>query len=891
MRFLPQTLMTRLVSSFLLLSLIIVGLVVVLAYNLARQSLTESVFERLQAAAAVKAEQIGRWVDSQRREVIYLASQPAIKRFGRTLVEQPPESADRITADRLRSLLELAVINMPDLKEVFLLTDRGARVVVSTSPENEGQYRVSDGYFTAGRFQTYVQPVHPSPISLEPTMTVATPLTAGDGQRLGVLAAHLDLSRMDRITLERTGLGRTGEAYLVDRVNVFVSAERFGRPQYRRGVHSFGIDEAVEGRVGRGIYDNYNGVPVLGVYSTIPDLGLALLVEMDRDEALGQARELAATIALVGLGSAILLAVGVIFLARQIARPVLAVARAAAKVAGGDLSVRAEVMTSDEIGTLARAFNQMTARLDTLYLGLEEKVDQLREAERHIRESREYYRRFFEQDLTGDFVADPEGRIISCNPAFIEIFGFDSRKQAEAANLAGLFDPEEGFRGFIQRLTAESKLEYFEARMKRADGGPVHVVANLIGVFDETGGLARIQGYLFNDTGRKELEEQLRHAQKMEAIGRLAGGVAHDFNNLMTAVTGYSELVLTKLRPDDPLRPSIEEIAKAGVRAASLTGQLLAFSRRQVLQPAVLDLNQVIADLEVMLSRLLDERIRFETRLADDLGRIKADAGQLQQILMNLVLNARDAMDQGGDLVILTENVRSGSEDGPAPEKDRSGFIRLAVIDTGKGMDQTVQERIFEPFFTTKEQGRGTGLGLATVHGVVEQSGGRITVWSSPGGGTTFNLYLPRVDGEPSTPAKTWSPVGPGEGPESGSETVLLVEDEDQVRALVREILVAHGHRVYEAENGLEAIRLFRESLVRPGILVTDVIMPGLSGSELAARLRKTSPELAVLFISGYTDQDLDDRELARERTGFLQKPFRPTALLREIRRLMDEVT
>ncbi|MGH7207797.1 MAG: ATP-binding protein, partial [Nitrospiraceae bacterium] len=383
----------------------------------------------------------------------------------------------------------------------------------------------------------------------------------------------------------------------------------------------------------------------------------------------------------------------------------------------------------------------------------------------------------------------------------------------------------------------------------------------------------------------RSMEEQFRQAQKIEAIGRLAGGVAHDFNNLMTVVTGYSELILTRLGPDDPLRKEIEEIKKAGDRAATLTGQLLAFSRKQVLAPKVLDLNSVVANINGMLRRLLAEDIELHTVVAPVLGRVKADPGQLEQVIMNLVVNARDAMPGGGRLTIETKNVELDKVYARSHVSVKPGaYVMLAITDGGSGMDATTQARIFEPFFTTKEPGKGTGLGLSTVYGVVKQSGGYIWVYSELGRGTTFKIYLPRVEDD--LEARDAGPA-PAETLQ-GSETILLAEDEDMVRTLARRILTSHGYTVLEARDGTECLRICEAHKGTIHLLMTDVVMPGLSGREVAKRVAPLRPDMKVLYLSGYADSAVVHHGLLDAGSAFLQKPFSSGTLAHKVREVLD---
>ena len=383
----------------------------------------------------------------------------------------------------------------------------------------------------------------------------------------------------------------------------------------------------------------------------------------------------------------------------------------------------------------------------------------------------------------------------------------------------------------------------------------------------------------------REKGEQLRQAQKMEAVGKLAGGIAHDFNNLLTAITGYSELTLRRLRAEDPLRRNVEEIKKAGERAASLTRQLLAFSRKQVLQPKVLDLNAVVSDMEKMLRRLIGEDIELRTALAADLGSVKADPGQIEQVLMNLAVNARDAMPQGGNLIIETENVYLNEGYATRHIAVKPGpYVMLAVSDTGEGMSEETQSRIFEPFFTTKEVGKGTGLGLSTVYGIVKQSGGNIWVYSEVGEGTVFKIYLPRVD----EAAQEYKPGPEAQESLDGTEVILLAEDDERVRGLVREVLEGYGYRVLEAEGGSAALSVSERHEGPIHLLLTDVVMPKMSGRELAIRLARVRPEMKVLYMSGYTDESIVHHGVLDAGTPFLQKPFEAEALARKVRELLD---
>jgi len=425
----------------------------------------------------------------------------------------------------------------------------------------------------------------------------------------------------------------------------------------------------------------------------------------------------------------------------------------------------------------------------------------------------------------------------------------------------------------------------FEYRFRHQDGSYhwIHDEARL--TRDSAGRPVEVFGSWVDITERKALEMQLLQAQKMEAVGQLAGGVAHDFNNVLTAIAGYAELLREDLPSEDARRGDAEEIIRATERAAALTRQLLAFSRRQVLAPRVLDLNTVVASVDNMLRRLIAADVELRTALAPELGAVRADPGQLEQVIMNLVVNARDAMPRGGKLTIETANAELDESYALEHPAVMAGpYVMLAVSDSGVGMDAVTQARIFEPFFTTKEKGKGTGLGLATVYGIVKQSGGNIWLYSEPGRGTTFKIYLPRVD----QPIELPAPTPAARETPRGTETVLLVEDDEAVRALARKMLAAHGYTVLAAPSGANALELAASHAGPIHLLVTDVVLPGISGRELAARFESVRPGLKVLYTSGYTDEAVVHHGVLDAGIAFLQKPFTSGALARKVRETLD---
>ena len=457
------------------------------------------------------------------------------------------------------------------------------------------------------------------------------------------------------------------------------------------------------------------------------------------------------------------------------------------------------------------------------------------------------------------------------------------------ASLDALFErvlPEDRaqVRQAIEPVSEDPHFFDIEFRLVRPDGVLRYARVHGVATPDRSRAPVRLLGTLQDMTEQRSLELQFRQAQKLEAVGRLAGGVAHDFNNLLTVIMSYTDFVLEALPEGDPVRQDVEQIRNAGSSAARLTRQLLAFSRQQVLAPRVLDLNAVLSDSAKLLNRLLGEDIRLVTTLAPDIGTVKADAGQLEQVIMNLAVNARDAMPDGGQLTIETANVEMDEAYVRKHAVARMGrYVMLAITDTGVGMTEETKTHIFEPFFTTKESGKGTGLGLATVYGIVKQSGGFIWAYSEVGQGTTFKIYLPRAD----EPADRATPAAPT-GSLGGTEAILVVDDAPAVRLAVRTVLERHGYSVFEAMNGEAAVELAAKHRGPLDLLITDVVMPGMSGRAVAQRLAAERPGLKVLYMSGYTDDTIVRHGVLEPGIRFIQKPFVPDVLAQRVREVLD---
>ncbi len=504
-------------------------------------------------------------------------------------------------------------------------------------------------------------------------------------------------------------------------------------------------------------------------------------------------------------------------------------------------------------------------------------------AHRALLGSEAKFARAFNANPSGMAITTLEGRVVDVNEAFLRTLGY-TRDEAVGRTTVelGLWrSPDDRARAIqaAQTLGRVQTIE-IEARTKESAKRTLLYSAELI----ELDGVPHVLVLTTDITERRQLEEQLRQAVKMEAVGRLAGGIAHDFNNLLTAIIGSADLLLEDLDPSSPARDDVTEIRRAGDRAAQLTHQLLAFSRRQPLTPRVIDVNALVAEMDRLLRRLIGEDIEFRTVLATDLGPVRADAGQLEQVIMNLAVNARDAMPRGGKLTIETANAELDEAYAREHVTVRPGSaVMIAVSDTGTGMDPQTLAHIFEPFFTTKEVGKGTGLGLATVYGIVKQSGGHVWVYSEPGRGTAFKIYLPRV-------TEAVEGVGAATAPTTlqGNETILVVENEAPVRELTRRMLEAKGYTVLTAAAPADALALVERHAAPIHLAVTDVVLPGMDGPELARRLEQAQPGLRVLFVSGYANEAIVHQGVLDPGVAYLPKPFTADALARKVREVID---
>jgi PAS domain S-box-containing protein len=890
-KFWTTSLMVRLVSYFLVLSLVTVALVGYIAYTQATEALKLAVFDRLSALADVKEGELNRWVADEVRGVELIASQPEIRAQASTLLAHPDADATNQAAHAaLVSYLSALVGNEPGLQEVFILSDVGGRILVSTDVSHEGQYRVTDRYFTQGKLATFVQNVYPSPITLAPTMTVATPLLDMTGQRLGVLAVHLNLKRMDEIIQERIGVGASNEAYLVDRLNVFVSGERFGRLEFPRGVHTEGIDAAVAGNNGAGLYANYAGVPVLGVYRSLPDRDLALLVEIHQDEAFAPAGRLALTTLLVGLFSAGVLAVGVYLLARQIARPILAITRTATQVASGDLTPRAPVLTDDEVGVLARAFNSMTEQLRSLYDGLEAKVSELKRTEQELvtykntledqvvqrtaelQQAKEYFESLVLNSPVAIITRNLDGTVVSWNPAAEKLFGY-TESEAVGHDLDGLVATGSQ-RTEAERYSWEAlagNLTHALVQRTRKDGSTVDLELLAVPVIVTGRPVGTI--VVYHDIS--ELQRARHDAEAAnQAKSAFLATMSHEIRTPMNAVIGMSGLLLTTELSAEQ-REYAEIVRTSGESLLTIINDILDFSK---IEAGKMDLEQVAFDLHECLDGALDlVAIRAGEKgldvayiIDDDVpGVIVGDVTRLRQIVVNLLNNSIKFTEHGE--VVVSVAARRVAE--------CQHEMHFTVRDTGIGISVDGLARLFQPFsqvdLSTSRKYGGTGLGLAISKRLCELMGGTMWVENTPGEGATFAFTIVAE----SASSQALRAELRSTHPLLSGKRLLIVDDNATTRRIVVQHVRAWGMLARDTASPIEALEWLRRG--DPfDVAILDSTMPEMDGAALAAAIRqlddRRGPALIIFSALGRRDSGAEHDQFA----GYLSKPLKPSHLL-----------
>ncbi|WP_005032439.1 ATP-binding protein [Holophaga foetida] len=905
-----RSIRTRLLVAFLMLLIIPSGLISLIVGRVGQHDLREQVKRRLNSAVCSRKASVEMWVKNRERDLAALLSFPAIREdMATALGSLSPENA---AGNPLQTQLRDYARASGRIDEIFLLNARGW-VVASSDPNILGEFRGLQAYFTEGCRQAGAHVVTFSYSSVTEgasALIIVIPIRNARGESVGVLASQTRLAQLSEILKTPLGLGRTAETYLVGANHVLLTET--STPGYDPGgtyISTMAVNAAIEGHgSGDGIYTNYSGDRVIGVYSWIPQLKVGLVGEQAISEAFQPIRRLMWFSALVTVVAILAAVLASVFLARSITRPLEHLVDTATRIADGELDLTARVERMDEVGTLASTFNAMTEQLRAMLARLEERVDDLRATETKLSSALGYLQNLLDAaTLVSIVMTDSRGVIQVFNRGAERILGWTSaevvgketpllwhdldeveerRKGMVAAGLA--FDDS---LSVFANMARENQMEMVRWQWitRKGDRRLVEMVLTPVDVpgghFQGCLGIAvDITEQVAAEESLRVQEEQLRQSQKMDAIGQLAGGVAHDFNNMLAGILGSAELLAEELPEDAPHRALVKTIIQASERAAELTSKLLAFSRKGKLVSTALDLHRIIQDTLGLLSRSVDKRIEIRQALNARNPQVVGDPSQLENALLNLCINARDAMPEGGVLTVETEDVRLRE-----PLSDPVGFhieagayVRLSVRDTGHGIPPEIRARIFEPFFTTKAEGRGTGLGLAAVYGIVKSHRGALQVESEPGQGSAFNILLP-LDEVP-RPEPVHESV---REQHRGEGTILVIDDEDMIRSTTARILGSMGYRILQAVDGAEGIRVFEAHHQEIRLVLLDMVMPGLSGRETFQRLRSLDPEVRVIAASGFAnDQSVNDM-LAGGLMGFLHKPFGMKSLVEAIRQAL----
>jgi PAS domain S-box-containing protein len=587
-----------------------------------------------------------------------------------------------------------------------------------------------------------------------------------------------------------------------------------------------------------------------------------------------------------------------VLISRRIVAPIHELHEATKEITEGKLDRQIVIQANDEVSDLARAFNAMLIQLKlsqekvarnteelTVALGrMRQEIAEREKTAQALKNSERKYRTIFEESKDVIFISNAHGKFLDINRAGAELFACPSTVALRALDPPrDLYDDPEGHAVLLRMMERQGFVKDHEVKMKRSDGEKLTVLITAAAVHDDSSQETIYRGVMHDVTEKRTLEQQLVQSQKMEAIGQLAGGIAHDFNNILTAIMGYANLLMLDIPESSPLMDHADHILSSAERAANLTRSLLAFSRKQVISPKPVNLNEIVTSLDGLLRRLIGEDIELRATIDGQDVIIMADSGQIEQVLINLCTNARDAMPGGGKLNIAISTLIL-KEQTPEHVIDKPGaYALVSVSDTGSGIDERIKEKIFEPFFTTKETGKGTGLGLSIVYGIIKQHNGYITVHSEPGTGTTFKLYLPMV-GTAGSPAVRQ----PAARPKGGSETILVAEDDGEVRKLIRLVLTGNGYRVIEAVDGQDALAILSGQQAAIDLLLLDVIMPKKNGKEVYDTIRVVDADVKAIFMSGYTADIIDKKGILNENLNFLPKPIEPLELLGLIRTVLD---
>lgn len=741
---------SRVTVSFLAFVLAVGGVAETLIYRQAADTVSQTAYDRLSSLSARRESDVHAWVKRQRDQLAFMATLAEVRTAAERLASQRPEGSDgAATRSELVRLLDRARRLGLNATDVEVIAAIGGRVLASTDSSATGEYRISDPYFTEGRRGPSIQKIYPSARTGRPMLTISAPLGRPGGPPAAVLAAHLDLQQLEEL-LPQSGTGYPVEFYLVNRFGEFVSASRFGRSEFRRGVHSAGITDALAGRRGIGRYRNYDGLPVMGAYVWLEDVELALMVELPEREAFAALRRMLLFQIITFLAAVTVLALGVRALARRVTQPIVLASAAAERLSRGDFTAEAPVTTADEVGALALAFNSMTSRLRTVYRDLEGQVLATRVALDALRQNEAMVHGIIDNSTTLVLVTDAEERCILVNRRFAELFA-RTREQCDGRPLRDVVPDASAslIEELLRTVAVSGRVADREWALETEEGVRTFVAACF--PVHQGDGFPVTIGLIATDVTerrraedeRREFEANVQHAQKLESLGVMAGGIAHDFNNILSAILTNATIGLAELHDPAEVRSALEQIAAASRRAADLTRQMLAYAGKGLARREAIDLHALITEMSTLSRLSVSKKVEFTMELVAGTPEIIGDPAQMSQVLLNLFINAGDAIgESGGRIVIHTERLPTLPEEllqhwmGEAPGGD--SFVLLTVQDNGRGMDEATRQRIFEPFFTTKATGRG--LGLSAVLGIVKGMGGALTVESAPRQGTRFTL-------------------------------------------------------------------------------------------------------------------------------------------------------
>ncbi len=886
-----RSLPVRLALSVIAVAGFAVLAVAAVSYVRASTALRERINERIQSIADDKEQDLNEWMMSQQALLVYLAQSHQTVADVSVLMRSPDERLRSRSREEIRGELGRLRRGPMAAAEVQLIGIPGGPVLISTRPASEGRYVAEEQFYTEGKTRTFTQNIYPSPVDGQPTLTISTPIRAADGDSIAVLAAHLDLKKLYDLLKGQTGPVPV-ETYAVNRTGDIVTPEVFDRSAYVRGVHSFGIERALKGAHGAAEYLDYKGEPVLGVYRWLDKYEMALLVEVRRDDAMKSARSLLIFALLSSFIVLVTLSVGVVFATRRVTQPMLATAAAAERVAHGDFSVRAPEGTDDEIGQLARTFNSMTGKLQSLYGELNQQVASTHTALREAEANRALLQDIVDNASTMVCVVDLDGGLRLANRCFERTFNASQHTGADQplrlADVVGAAAPD------LLRVLGDARVAGRLVEREVVMHGRAEAHTWLVACFPlfDAAHAPYATGVIATDlTERARLEEERRqldartqHAQKLESLGIMAGGIAHDFNNILGAILGNADLAMATIDDRDEVQASLGQISSAARRAADLTRQMLAYAGKASFRRETINLSEIAVDIVSLVRVAQSKKVTFEVVVDAEPAWIDADPAQLSQVMLNLVTNAAESIgDAEGKVSVIIESDAPAPPD--APESPPSTvWRRLVVRDTGEGMSEATRARIFEPFFSTKESGHG--LGLSAVTGIVRAAGGALRVESTINQGSVFEVSLPGVQvSERETASETLRAPRSATARQRG--TVLIVDDEPSLRRVCAKSLAQVGYQVIEAADGLEAMIEFERHAASVDLIVLDLTMPGMNGAEVLLAVRQASHTVPVIVASGYDAADSAARLPFDARVRFLQKPFEMPALVQ----LVGELT